>query len=145
MTHPERLPEADPPALLAGAQAPGRYHWPAAGEPGAVAEALRAAERAGWRAAAVDVAGVRDRDGLLDACARALALPPWFGRNWDALHDCLTDLSWWGEADGYLLVLPGWPGLSRAAPEVARVAAGVLDDAVAHWRNRAVSMSVLLE
>ncbi|MFJ8579921.1 barstar family protein [Micromonospora sp. NPDC093277] len=33
----------------------------------------------------------RTRAGLFDALATALALPDWFGRNWDALADVLAD------------------------------------------------------
>ena len=32
------------------------------------------------------------RDGLHDALVRALPLPEWYGRNLDALMDCLTSL-----------------------------------------------------
>jgi len=35
--------------------------------------------------------------------AAALDFPDWFGKNWDALEDCLTDFSW-REAAGHLLV-----------------------------------------
>lgn len=56
----------------------------------------------GWRVATLDGAAIASREALLDACATALEFPGWYGRNWDALADCLRDLSWL-PADGYLL------------------------------------------
>lgn len=35
---------------------------------------------------------LRDREKALDLLEQALRLPEWWGRNLDALHDCLTDL-----------------------------------------------------
>ena len=34
------------------------------------------------------------KDAMLTSIAKALAFPGWFGGNWDALEDCLSDLSW---------------------------------------------------
>jgi hypothetical protein len=45
-----------------------------------------------------------DKAALLDNMASALGFPAWFGRNWDALEDCLTDLSW-REAPGHVLLI----------------------------------------
>ena len=42
----------------------------------------------------VDLAGAQDKETMLGRLAAALALPEWFGGNWDALEDCLADLSW---------------------------------------------------
>ena len=42
----------------------------------------------------VMVALVPGKPGTLAASAAALDFPDWFGANWDALEDCLTDLSW---------------------------------------------------
>ena len=45
-----------------------------------------------------------DKEQLLSNIAAALDFPEWFGRNWDALEDCLTDLSW-RDAPGYVLII----------------------------------------
>lgn len=42
--------------------------------------------------ALIDGAAVRSRDELHDALARQLSLPAYYGRNLDALFDCLTEL-----------------------------------------------------
>ena len=44
-----------------------------------------------------------DKEVLHDVLAEALQLPEWYGRNLDALHDCLTELT------DVELVLVGWP------------------------------------
>jgi hypothetical protein len=46
----------------------------------------------------------RTKRALLAELARALGLPPHFGRTWDALEDCLTDLDWL-PGTGYRLVV----------------------------------------
>ncbi|MEF2277919.1 barstar family protein [Deinococcus sp. YIM 134068] len=39
----------------------------------------------------IDLSNVRDKEGLMLAVLRGLALTESFGRNWDALYDVLTD------------------------------------------------------
>ena len=39
----------------------------------------------------IDGKAVTDMDALQDFFARELDLPEWYGRNLDALYDCLTD------------------------------------------------------
>lgn len=43
-------------------------------------------------------------DTLFDEFATQLAFPSYFGRNFNALKDCLTDLAWL-PADGYVLII----------------------------------------
>ena len=54
----------------------------------------------------VDLDGAATKHAMLERIAKALAFPDWFGGNWDALEDCLIDLSWC-EAEGHVLVFAG--------------------------------------
>ena len=54
--------------------------------------------------ARVALHGAKTKEALLEAIAASLAFPHWFGANWDALEDCLSDLSWL-PASGYVLVI----------------------------------------
>jgi barstar (barnase inhibitor) len=57
----------------------------------------------GIHVARIDLAGAAGKEALLARIAGALAFPAWFGGNWDALEDCLGDLSWMTAA-GYVLL-----------------------------------------
>ncbi|MER5931479.1 barstar family protein [Streptomyces sp. NPDC002054] len=90
---------------------------------------------AGWTTLRLDLDGVRSKAGLMDACAEAFALPEWFGRNWDALADCLVDLSWLPEAPGRVVVVSSWRGFARARPGDWETLREVLEEAVGYWRE----------
>jgi hypothetical protein len=70
------------------------------------------------------------KEGLLQNIARALDFPDWFGGNWDALEDCLTDLSW-RDADGFVLLFSG----AKPGDELG-VLIDVLRTAAEHWAGR---------
>ncbi|MCX5389513.1 barstar family protein [Streptomyces sp. NPDC006482] len=84
----------------------------------------------------LDLAGVTDKTVLMDRCAVALALPAWFGRNWDALADCLTDLP-----EPVTLVVTGWQEYARTRPHEWETAQDVFATAV---DERPTRLSVLL-
>ncbi|MGW0819382.1 barstar family protein [Streptomyces viridiviolaceus] len=80
----------------------------------------------------LDLDGVTDKAGLMDRCARALGLPEWFGRNWDALADSLSDDTLWppGAVErGLLVVVRGWRAYAEARPEEWQVAEEVFAEA----------------
>ena len=58
---------------------------------------------------------------VFDAFSSALSFPDWFGRNWDALEDCLTDLSW-RPAAGHVILLEGGAGPALLAEVLAAAA-----------------------
>jgi hypothetical protein len=54
-------------------------------------------------------------DGLFDEVSSALFFPNYFGRNWDALDECLVDLSWL-PAPAYVLLIDGALDVLRDEP-----------------------------
>jgi RNAse (barnase) inhibitor barstar len=44
-------------------------------------------------------AGIETKPALFDVLARGFSLPDYFGRNWDALEECLRDLNWLEEKE----------------------------------------------
>jgi RNAse (barnase) inhibitor barstar len=49
---------------------------------------------------------IETKEQLFDSIAIAMEFPDYFGRNWDALIDCLRDMSW-VSASGYVLAVYG--------------------------------------
>ena len=99
---------------------------------GALAEAQE-------RGAQVYLVGpVTSKAEALDAIGAALRCPAWYGRNLDALYDCLSDLSWL-PAGEHVLIWAGHRQLGAADPDGYRAILGVLEDA-----STANTLSVLL-
>jgi hypothetical protein len=116
-------------------------------QPKRLEEIAEAGSRAGLRVFRVSLSDTKSVPELLDALAAALAFPDWFGRNLDALMDCLTDMSWNGDeqAGGYLLLLTGMESLHRTDPEGLRAVIEVLAVAAEVWRADGVPFWVLAE
>lgn len=93
-----------------------------------VTTALAVAQQRG--AVAHLVGPVRSRTEALDAFAAAMEFPSWFGRNLDALLDCLRDLSWQPEGE-HVLIWAGHTELAEADPSTYRTVLSVLEEAVA--------------
>ena len=95
-------------------------------------EILDATRGSKLRVVRIGLAGAGDKDQLIARVAAALEFPAWFGGNWDALEDCLCDLTWM-TAPGYVLLFEG-------AQEVPLVERGTLVDilaaAAASWAER---------
>jgi RNAse (barnase) inhibitor barstar len=72
------------------------------------------------------------REGLLDEFARGLDFPQYFGRNWDALEDCLTDLEWLS-AEAFVLIITNADQVLKKDRGDLKTFAGILTAAAAHW------------
>jgi RNAse (barnase) inhibitor barstar len=88
-------------------------------------QSIQRARRDGWAVLTLDTTGVLDKAALLERVQRDLHLPDWFGRNGDALADCLTDVA---HPVGTLVVWTGWADLAAADPGTFATAREVFEE-----------------
>ena len=93
--------------------------------------------------AVLDGRAAATRAGFFQELSLALHFPDYFGHNWDAVYDCLTDPSWLPAA-GYVLVLDGFEQLATNEPGQWEVLLKVLREACAFWEPLTRSMIALL-
>ena len=95
-------------------------------------EILDATQGSALQVSRIDLAGIADKQALMQRLARALEFPRWFGGNWDALEDCLCDLSW-SKSGGHVLLI-------EAAVDLPTDERGILIDILASaatsWAER---------
>ena len=106
----------------------------------AVAEVASAQDFAVFR---VTLQGSTEAGEVLQRLAEQLQFPDWFGQNWDALADCLTDFSW-REAPGYALILENLGDFRAAGDDDFDTLIEILSDASASWGSLGVAFWAFL-
>lgn len=90
----------------------------------------------------VDGKAARSKHEFLNLCAHALGFPEYFGDNWDAFEECLTDLSW-HDAGGYLVLLDNFESFFKQSPDDFRIALQIFEDSAAFWSDKQRAFVVL--
>lgn len=133
------MTSADDDNLLADADRSGVYHLPQVSE-----QLLRSATAQGFVVYHVDLARARDKGDMLEAIGKAMGFPEWFGYNFDALADSLSDLGW-RPALGYVVILEHCAAIrSRAEPDFA-LALRIFGTAADEWRDRGIPFWCFLD
>jgi hypothetical protein len=84
-----------------------------------------------------------DREHLLAALGEALEFPDYYGQNWDAAWDCLTELDW---PAGQLLAVQLPIAADSAVDEAAlEIFLELLADACQHWAEQGRALCLLVE
>jgi len=91
----------------------------------------------------VDGRDVLTQRRFLAAAARALDFPSWFGANWDAFEDCMTDLEW-APAPAYVVLLENFEAFAQRAPRAFDTALQILETAAEFWTEEGVRFQVLV-
>jgi RNAse (barnase) inhibitor barstar len=127
-------------SILADAGKAGVYHLPQTDKKQLMA-AAKAGELAAFR---VNLAKAGDKEQMLAAIARTLKFPDWFGHNFDALADCLADMSW-KPAEGYLVLLEHCDGIHGKAEEDFVSTLQIFEQAANDWREEGKPFWCLVE
>lgn len=125
--------------LLPNCKRAGVYRSAIAGD-----EIVAAAKTAGLQVYKIDLAKARSKNQLLDAFAKALAFPEQFGKNWDALNDCLTDLAWL-DGKGWVLILSNCQAFASANEEDFALLLELLEGVTVSWKEDGKPFWVLVQ
>ena len=126
--------------VLADARQAGIYHLSPSGQ----AAVREAAPTAGLACFDISFADSGRIDTVLTQLGYDLDFPDWYGRNLDALKDCLTDFSWC-QAAGYVLIICRAEVLLAEDPAAFAVLHEVFAAAIAEWREQDFPMWVFYD
>lgn len=79
----------------------------------------------------IHVSNIGSKETLFKQLNEKLHFPEYFGNNWDALYDCLTDFHWINQK-GIVLVHDDIPELSKSELTIYM---NLLSDAILDWEN----------
>jgi RNAse (barnase) inhibitor barstar len=109
-----------------------------------VKEVEKAAKAAKMAFFHIEGAKIEKKTQFLNHAALALRFPEYFGNNWDAFEDCLTDLSWVDTEAGYVIYFDHVDPLLEHAHAHFETLLELFVDAVEYWKEQGRAMFVLL-
>lgn len=118
--------------LLSGELAPGVYQLDMSQRPTAI---CRQVNVHGWRCFYLDGRTMVNKQSVLEETARVMSFPDYYGHNWDALEECITDLSWIEES-GCVLLYDHAAVLVAQHPDVWATLFDIVTSAADYWNSR---------
>ncbi|PKO57731.1 MAG: hypothetical protein CVU19_18545 [Betaproteobacteria bacterium HGW-Betaproteobacteria-13] len=106
--------------------------------PGSAERLAAAASQIGFNCARINLGDCEDKAALLTRIATVLDFPRWFGHNWDALADCLGDLSW-RPAKGHVLLLEHAGSFRERHTEDFETLLSILRESAAFWAGEQIA------
>ena len=104
-----------------------------------VKELQAAAEQLGHHFLYANLAKAQSKQDVLELIAAQYTLPPHFGKNFDALYDCMTDMVHKaGSQPGFIVVLEQLPDGPKFDRESREQLLDVFRDAADFWAERKV-------
>jgi RNAse (barnase) inhibitor barstar len=108
-----------------------------------VADLQEEAARLGQHFLYAYCADATTKQQVLGCIAQAFHFPKHFGKNFDALGDCLTDLAYKaGQQPGFLIVIEQLPNTPKFDKEARETLLDVFRDAADFWADKKVAFRV---
>ena len=105
-----------------------------------VEDLMEAAQGASQHFLYANLTAAQSKQDVLDAIAQAFTFPAHFGKNLDALYDCMTDLVHKsGSQPGFVVVLEQLPDNPRFDREARESLLDVFRDAADYWAERKIA------
>jgi RNAse (barnase) inhibitor barstar len=105
-----------------------------------VEDLMEAAQAAGQHFLYANLTTAQSKQDVLEAIAQAFTFPAHFGKNLDALYDCMTDLVHKsGSQPGFVVVLEQLPDNPRFDREARESLLDVFRDAADYWAERKIA------
>jgi len=93
--------------------------------------------------AGIDLYGLTDRYQLFKEIAAKLSFPSYFGMNWDALLDCLTDMQV-NTTVGYVILIKNFYDFRKRLPRESKMLEQILFSAVEYWKSRGKPFYIII-
>jgi|APCry1669188910_1035180.scaffolds.fasta_scaffold118885_1 RNAse (barnase) inhibitor barstar len=91
----------------------------------------------------IDGDKVNDKLSFFQEVALKMCFPAYFGFNWDAFRDCITDLSWLTIQDGLVLVYKNPNKFMGSHSEQWNIANEILLESITFWNSRDIPMFIM--
>ncbi len=104
-----------------------------------VEDLMSAAQAAGQHFLYANLSSAQSKPDVLEGIAQSFLFPAHFGKNLDALFDCMTDLVHKsGQQPGFVVVLEQLPDNARFDREAREQLLEVFRDAAEYWGERRI-------
>lgn len=93
----------------------------------------------GTRVFYLDGQKINSKETFLKQAAEAMEFPTYFGANWDAFDECITDLTWC-PAERYVILYDHADIFAQADPTQYQIALDILNSAKEYWEANHIPM-----
>ncbi|MCP4373788.1 MAG: barstar family protein [Deltaproteobacteria bacterium] len=94
----------------------------------------------------LDGSKIKSKRNVLQVAGNTMRFPDYYGQNWDALNDCITDLNYWiAPRNGYILFYEGYENLLFSSPKEWIIFLEILLDAIEFYQRYKPPLYIFLQ